>query len=172
MIKRLSVIGISLVFISTAICYADWINVPAFAFNGKTGEEIFVKSELGKPYLTPNQPGREMEMYAPVYFPASAQGKKVRRISVKLHDGTGDGLVAVTLYKVKFKSGEKFLVISAQTSSDDDYMGDMIVNSSTGQKRWIDNSKYSWYLRLSFLDWMDNVGEKDLWLYSVRIEYN
>jgi hypothetical protein len=105
-------------------------------------------------------------MYAPVYFPASAQGKHVKRMSVKVYDNTEEGLVSVHLFKVDFRSGEKYYVFAVGTKKDE-RPGELILHDNKGTNKRINNKRWAWYLRV----WFWPYATQEQRLYSVRIEY-
>ena len=101
MAKKSTIIVLFLLALSpTLVGQTGWIIVPAMAFNGKHGTETFVKEEFS-PHYSYLYMQSGTHMYAPVYFPESAQGKKVKRLTVKMYDmdDTVNGFIDVWLTK-------------------------------------------------------------------------
>ena len=106
------------------------------------------------------------DLIAPIYFPPSADGKKIWRLGVLYYDNHASADLRVELYKTDFLSGNKTLVASWNSSGD-------TASKRTGYLRYwamsgrgIDSNRYSWWVRVGFED-----SGTVLRLYSIRIEY-
>jgi len=150
---------------------ADYVNVPAMAFNSATGAETFQKKDDGaESYFYATGAVIDQYFYAPVYFPDSAQGKSVKRISVRLYDNISDfplGRLSVYLCKVDINSGNVYTVFSIDSGAIST-PGEVLLHDSTGANKEINNKKYAWYLRARF---HYGIWGDKLRLYSVRIKY-
>jgi len=150
---------------------ADYVHVPAMVFSSETGTETFQKEDNGdKSYFFAKDADVAKNYYAPVYFPSSAKGKPVKRMSVRLYDNISDfplGRVTVYLRKVAINSGKVIQVCSVDSGAIST-LGELVMHDDTPIKAKINNNKFAWYIRATFGS--GQWGDK-LRVYSVRIEY-
>ena len=115
------------------------------------------------PYL--NRPDSAGDLHAPIYFPPSADGKKIWRLGVRYYDNAAE-VLRVRLYKTDFLNGKTTEVAQWTSSGDASFQRTGYLRYWAMSGRGIDSNRYSWWVNVYF----QNNG-LDLRLYSIRIEY-
>ena len=146
---------------------ADYVIIPAMAFNSDASiEEFFKAEESYKSYIYVTKKGQIA--YAPVYFPSDARGKNVKRMSALVFDDSATGYLVVHLRKVDLRTGNYYSVFSINSNDEGRSSTEKLLHDRTGTNKRIDNSRYGWYLLVYF--WGSYVDE-EIRLYEVRIKY-
>jgi hypothetical protein len=157
-------IGIFFVFL-TSFSYAQFYELcyPGNAFTPSSNSVEYHKHIDGYLYLN----GPHQFNY-PVIFPASANGKKVSRLSVTYLDNVAGGYIRVALYKLDRWSGDatEVGILSSSSTGSSPFIFDMNLPKGQMKTRGIDNNRYAWYL----YGYMSGFGE-NLRLYQVTVRY-
>ena len=167
MTKRiLLILGIfCLVFLAPIKVLAqEYIVVPAFAFNGWEGDETFRKQEGTYSFLYTRISDNQY-LFAPVYFPASADGLRVRSMAITINDGIDTGGIIVRLSRLDHTTGRAKTVFLIDTG-DTETPGMTTLYDGSGSFKSIQNNRYGWYLFVRF----DKLSTS-LRLHSIRIKY-
>ena len=157
-------VGILAMFLTTpAFSQISEISVPGCAFTPSTNIVDYTKWFQGYIYV-----GSPSQLNCPVYFPESANGKQVTRLSFTFLDNNVGGTVSVSLYKLDRWSGQATpigRISSNEAGASPDIMYRNIPKSYMSA-RGIDNNRYAWYL----YGYMSDGGDS-LRIYQVTIRY-
>jgi hypothetical protein len=172
--KSILILGVIflLVFSPTLVGQAEFVIVPPSAFNCMTGFGNWVKSDGAEQYLYIKGGVEEMDRIymAPVYFPPSATGKKVKRMSVTVLDDSNTAGISVRLRKTDLLTGDNhWLVFFVGTGLGDTPGKVLLHDSTTTESRKINNKRWAWDLMVAF-EFVPS-PEDSLRLYSVRIKF-
>lgn len=161
-----------LAFSATLMGQAEFVIVPPSAFNCMTGSGDWVKSDGAEQYLYIRGGVNDMDRIymAPVYFPPSATGKKVIRMSVMVLDGSSTAGIAVRLRKTDILTGDNHWVVLSVATDLVGAPGKVLLHDhTTTEGRTIDNNRWAWDLAV-FFEFVPS-PEDSLRLYSIRIKY-
>ena len=160
----------SLFFLSSLSIHAQegYVSVPAAAFKGSSDMEdynITTYTDDNWPhYVKMRSTGAVL---APVNFPI--EGVQVKSMRVTLYDDTDWGEVGITLFRVSLWSGNQTKVFDVW-SGDIATPGLVRMSDWTGKARYVDNSKYAWFIMVWFA--IGNQAAADnLRFYGVKIKY-
>ena len=175
MIKKpiLFLVGFFLIAFSPALMgQAEFVIVPPSAFNCMTSSGSWVKSDGAEQYLyIKGGVNIEDRLYiAPVYFPPSAKGKKVKRMSVTVLDDTESAGISVRLRKTDLVNGDNHWVVFFVVTGLSETPGKVTLHDNTTlEARTINNKKWAWDL-VVFFEFVPD-PEDALRAYCVRIKY-
>ena len=150
----------------------EFVIVPPSAFNCMTGSGNWIKSDGAEQYLyiTAGVDIADRIYMAPVYFPPSATGKKVRRMSVTVSDESNAAGISVRLRKTDLVNGNNHWVAFFVGTGLEDTPGKVLLHdNTTTEGRNINNRRWAWDLLVSF-EFVPSPADS-LRLYCVRIKY-
>lgn len=156
----------------TLVGQSEFVIVPPSAFNCMTSSGNWIKSDGAEQYLYITGGVAEMDRIymAPVYFPPSATGKKVKRLSVTVLDNSSTAGISVRLRKTDIQTGNNHWVVFFVGTGLGDTPGKVLLHdNTTTEGRRINNKTWAWDLLVAF-EFVPS-PEDSLRLYSVRIKY-
>ena len=161
-----------LAFSSTLMGQAEFVIVPPSAFNCMTSSGSWVKSDGAEQYLyiTGGVDIMDRIYYAPIYFPPSATGKKVKKMSVTVLDNSDTAGISVRLRKTDLVNGDNHWVVFVVGTGLEETPGKVLLHdNTTTEGRTINNKRWAWDLVVAF----EFVPSPDdaLRVYCVRIKY-
>ena len=162
MVKKSFCVIIGVLFICTGLVLAQarHIMVPGSAFVGFDNSQGYWIYE----YLR-KQTGSGSTV-APVYFPDSATGLRVRRIDCLVRDNTATGYVRIYLYKVDLFTGTTYTACDTQTTIGFASGGaNTFINDTTSSP--INNFRWIWFTAVH----ISEPGKANLRFYGMRIKY-
>ena len=161
-----------LTYSQTLMSQAEFIIVPPSAFNCMTNSGKWIKSDSTEQYLyiTGGVDIIDRIYMAPVYFPPSATGKKVKRMSVTLLDENDAAGISVRLRKTDLRDGNNHGLVFFVGTGLEDMPGKVLLHdNTTDEGRTINNKKWAWDLLVAF-EFVPS-PEDSLRVYCVRIKY-
>ena len=172
--KPIFILGVFflLAFSPTLMGQSEFVIVPPSAFNCMTSSGSWIKSDGAEQYLyiTGGVDIMDRIYIAPVYFPPSATGKKVKRMSVTVLDDSDTAGIAVRLRKTDLVNGNNHWVVFSVVTDLEETPGKLLLHdNTTSEGRTINNRRWAWDLVVVF-EFVPS-PEDSLRIYSVRIKY-
>jgi len=161
-----------LAFSPTLMGQSEFVIVPPSAFNCMTSGGGWVKSDSAEQYLyiTAGADFLDRTYIAPVYFPPSATGKKVKKMSVTVLDGSDAAGIAVRLRKTDLTDGNNHWNVFFVGTGFYEALGKQLLHdNATSENRTINNRRWAWDIVVTF-EFVPS-PEDALRVYSVRIKF-